>query len=147
MEPLRYRHLQRIVPAAAAGVTLNVKPGVLWVSTVQLPLNQTRRSQITRQIDTEGVVGRTYLLSNYDVGVRVARLNTVGVILRGSLRNEAVWDLVDVGVKLLQVNAVRSRVGHIREDAPRQFSLDVEVPLLHVPRLIKSVAVGLERGL
>ena len=56
--------------------------------------------------------------------------------LRCRFANEMVRYLVDIGVELRQVHAVRSGISNVSEESPGQFALDAEVPLLHVSVLL-----------
>ena len=60
----------------------------------------------------------------------------------GGLRNESIRDLIHVGVELLEVYALRSRVGHVSEETARQLSLDAEIPLLNVSVLLQGICRG-----
>src|SRR5580692_1985898 len=61
-------------------------------------------------------------------------------ILTRRPENEAVRDLVDVGVGLLQMHTVRTGIGNIGEEPAGQLTLDVEVILLKISVLLHGVA-------
>ena len=64
----------------------------------------------------------------------IDRYGLTGRELSRSLRDKGIRDLVDVGVVLLQVNAVRSGVGNVHKEAVGQLTLDVQIELLNIAR-------------
>ncbi len=67
--------------------------------------------------------------------------------LLGRLRDETVGYLVDVGIELRKVYAMRSGIRHVSKEAVGQFALDTEVPLLHVSVLLDRITGGREVAL
>ena len=68
------------------------------------------------------------------------RGRTAASELARGLRDQAVRDLVDVGVRLLKMHTVRSSVGHVSEESTGQLALEVQVVLLQVAVLLHGVA-------
>src|SRR6202044_2650775 len=51
------------------------------------------------------------------------------------LSDERIWNLIDVHRVLFEVYTFRSGIGHVGKKTSRQFTLDIEIPLLYVSRL------------
>ena len=108
-----HSRLQSVVIAAAATEAVEVQARILRVGPIKLALDQTRRPKTARKVLAEGIVraqewpraGQTWPQRNRLASGKLAR----------RLRDEAVRNLVDVGVELLQVHAVRSGIGHVDE--------------------------------
>ena len=64
---------------------------------------------------------------------------TAGSRLLRCLRNEAVRYLIDVGIELLQMHTVRSRIRQIDKETGGQLALDTEVPLLYVSVFLERI--------
>ena len=52
--------------------------------------------------------------------------------LRGRCGNERIRNLIDVGIVLLEVDAVRTSVGDVHKETIWQLPLNIEIELLHI---------------
>ena len=134
LEPSRDGRLQRVVVAAAATESVEVESGILRKWPVELALFEVCRAQCAREVLAERIVRNSDRLG--DSG----QLQRVCVKLALSLRDEAVMDLVNVGVELLQMHPVGSGVCNVHEETGRQFALNVQVVLLQISVFLNGIA-------
>ena len=97
-------------------------------------------------IGPERVSRRNFLADRHALARVHARRNR-RIVLRRRLADETVRNLIDAGPELLQMDTVSASIGNVKEDAPRQLSLEVEVPLLSIGRLIISPSHVCQWGL